>query len=205
MEHLSVDGGTTLSRSLQRGSLQKGSLQRAVWSPHRHRLGLSERAGKLPCLTPHHTENSDLHFTSTPESMRYSHWQGQIWSCRGEVILVNKFPALDRYGGGPDGQWGADDYRKSMMAEESVRQNSEKVRVLSPWWGRKRKSEGEEGLKNESVSRARRATEGTLWAEPRRGATARMCKELIEVNNSKVLLQFYICFVSENKSNFFPF
>ena len=126
MEHLSVDGGTTLSRSLQRGSLQ-----RAVWSPHRHRLGLSERAGKLPCLTPHRTENSDLHFTSTPESMRYSHLQGQIWSCIGEVILVNKFPALDRNGGGPDGQWGADDYRKSMMAEESVRQNSEKVRVLT--------------------------------------------------------------------------
>lgn len=95
--------------------------------------GLRERAGKLPCLIPHRTENSDLHFTSTPKSMGYSHWQGQIWSCTGEVILVNKFPALDRNGGGPDGQWGADDYRKSMMAEESVLQNSEKVRVLSPW------------------------------------------------------------------------
>lgn len=48
------------------------------------------------------------------------------------MILVNKCPALDRNGGGPDGQWGANDYRKSMMGKESVLQNSEKVRVLSP-------------------------------------------------------------------------
>lgn len=98
--------------------------------------------GLASCHAWSHTLLRTMISTSPPlpNLTRYSHWQGQIWSCTGEVILVNKCPALDRNGGGPDGQWGANDYRKSMMGKESVLQNSEKVRVLSPRWERKRRS-----------------------------------------------------------------
>lgn len=60
------------------------------------------------------------------------------------MILVNKCPALDRNGGGPDGQWGANDYRKSMMGKESVLQNSGELGPLTQVREEEKESEGEE-------------------------------------------------------------